>query len=381
MQYSEWHKYDYSKGRQYSNHKNIYSKYDEKELIKDRICEALKEIVRIESAVRITTDTHLSDSERLIISIPYECDYEKMIRNFSDVLYHSFLAYYFQAEPKTNHFGISNTILEGHLNSFLIREAENIFSQFKYRDDMSGRFLKEVNFAKTNVKDPGDNYMKDTLMRGVDITLGYRAVMFGNKVNGNSLFIPVPDGYDVIAQVYYNLEHLIHQNFAIYDELNDRDYLKVSDTLIFKELVSIMKRAKQKENLRKKILNNVRFPTFLTENPNYLYGALAGDLIYDTLNHVDDPVIREASDRSRELFNTYFIRTTEITQSTIDINNLKLNTTGTSYIPEEQAVYNPLTANGGDGLMSSVTASSSKAPEETAVKTPKKLQEDDLIEL
>ena len=377
MEYSAWHRYDYSLGRQFYNHKDIYIKHDQSEVIKDRICEIIKEIILIESAVRITTDTTQCESERVIIAVPYEPPAEKIIRNFSDLLLTNFMAYYHNGNHKTEHFGIANEVLEGRLNTFAIREIEKLFDQTKDRNDIAGKWLRDANFPKTNVKSPGDNYMRSVLIEGVDITLGYRIVLYGNKVHSKSMFIPIPDGADVIEQIYYNIEHIIHHNFVTYDENNPRDYLKVTDTLIFKELVGLMKRAKDKEIVRKKILNNTKFKTILNDDSSALYGKLVGDTVYDTLNHVDDPVIREASDRSRELFNSFMIRSTEITQNTIDISKVEMSTTGSTYDPTAPSITSGSDSSA-DNNTATVSASGRRAG---SSKKATKASADDLIEL
>ena len=324
MQKSEWHRDLPGPGRQYMMPRYVYSKYDDVENIVQRIDEMLREFVHIEPAVRMTTDSKYADSERLIMAIPYDSHYEEVLHKFSEMIYQSLIGYYFSADPKTNHFGVTNYLLEGNFNNLLVREMEKFISQFQKREDIAGRAVRDMELVYESETAAGENFLKEVLVQGMDITLGFRITIFGRQVHSNTVFIPIDVGLSVIDQIYYNLEQVLMQNFSSYDEQNDADYLKISNTLIFKEVVSLLKRAKNKEATRKKLLNDLKFPTSLTDDMSHLYGRLIGDVVYDTLNHVSSDRVRAARDRSRDLYNAFMIKATEITNNAVDVSKLKI---------------------------------------------------------
>ena len=336
MKKSLWHREAPGEGRHYFLPKEVYYKYDEKEKIVSRLSEGINEFLHISPAIRITTDSNYSDSERLHLEIPYEFDKQRLLDNISDLIYRSLMGYYIGADPKTNHFGISNWLLEGNVNSFLNRELERILSKVRSREDMMGRVVKDDLYEISSGHKSGENYFVDILKEGMDITVGYSFHLFGNKTNSARCFIPLDCGLEVIDQVYYNLDNMLTQIFSVYDELNPADYLKISNTLIFKETVEIMKRSKKKEHTRKKLLNGLVFPSVLTEAEPQLYGKLIGDGFYDTLGHVDDPRIKESSDRSRILFNDFMLKTAEITANSVEnFNRITLGApSGSSVVPQ-----------------------------------------------
>lgn len=324
MQKSEWHRQIAGPGRQYMMPRYVYSKYDDAENIVQRIDEMLREFIHIEPAIRIIVDSPYAESERVMLAIPYESHYDEVIHRLAEMVYQSLIGYYFNADPKTNHFGISNYVLEGNFNSLLVRELEKFMTQFQRREDIAGRAVRDIEMVYESETAAGENFLKEVLIDGLDITLGFRMTIFGRQVHSNTIFIPIDVGLSVIDQVYYNLEQVIMQNFATYDEQNDTDYLKMSNTLIYKEVVSLLKRSKNKEVTRKKLLNDLKFPTSLTDDMSHLYGRLIGDTLYDTLNHVNEDRVRAARDRSRDLYNAFMIKATEITNNAVDVSKLKI---------------------------------------------------------
>lgn len=322
MNGSPWHRESCKPGREYQLAANIHIKYDDQERIISRIIDALKQYIKVDAAVRLNVDTPLSEPARAILAIPFDADIELILSNFASTIFQSLMGYYISADPKTSHFGIANSLIEGDINSLVRREIEKLFQQFRTRDDMAGRLLRNVRLVADNIPEAGSIYFTETLQKGLDIHIGYRLIAFGDNLMSSQMFIPITAGKELIDMVYYNLEQIIHHNFVAYDEAGD-NYLKVTDVLIYKELVSLIERAKKKENTRKKILNNLQFTTVFTEDPVQLYGAKIGDALYDTINRVQQDKLSASSDRSRELFATCMIRATEITTSGIDVDTLE----------------------------------------------------------
>lgn len=305
MSDSIWQRSDCGSGRSYMLGTEPYVKYDDQEAIISTVKESLKKFVNIKTAVRLTLDTELSNAERTIIAIPFESNDEQIVDNFARLITQSLMAYYISADPKTSHFGISNLLLEGKINSLLKREMEKLLQQFQERPDLAGRLLSNVELAgKVPVPEPGDIFLSETIRKGLDIHLGYRIFVTGVDVNYTKIFVPITAGKEVIDYLYYNLEQILHHNFISYDETGDR-YLAITEPLVFKELEAVLKRAKTKEMTRNKILNNLQFNTIEKSKIVPELEMLAGDSLYDFLNHIQDTKLQKATERSRELYLSY----------------------------------------------------------------------------
>ena len=83
----------------------VCAKFDDQETIIAAIKENLRKFLNIETAVRLTLDTELSNPERTIIAVPFQSDDEQILSNFAQLLYQSILGYYISAEPRSSHFG------------------------------------------------------------------------------------------------------------------------------------------------------------------------------------------------------------------------------------------------------------------------------------
>ncbi|MCP4750293.1 MAG: hypothetical protein GY866_05340 [Proteobacteria bacterium] len=305
MSESIWQRENCGPGREYMLGKELHVKFDDRETIMAAIIEGLKEFVHSEPAVRLTLDTPLSNPERAIIAIPFESDQELILTNFAHTIYQSLQGYYISAEPKTTHFGIANLLLEGKLNSLLRREMEKLISQFQNRSDMAGRLMENVKLVgKLPVPKPGNIFLSETVKKGLDIHVGYRVYAIGSNVNYTKIFLPMETGSEILEHVYYNLEQMLHHNFVAYDETGD-DYLTVSETLVFKELEAILRRAKSKELTRNKIINKLQFNTVLKTEIDPAEEPLLGDRVYDFLNHIQDTKLKDATVHSRELLIAY----------------------------------------------------------------------------
>lgn len=315
MSNSIWQRESCNPGRRYMLGKDPFVKFDDQEEIISTIKEGLREFIHSEAAVRLTLDTPLSNPERVTIAIPFEADQELIVSNFAAVIYQSFMGYYISGEPQTSHFGITNLIIEGKFNSLLRREMEKLISQFQNRNDMAGRLLKNVEVkSQISVPKPGNCFLADTIKKGLDIHVGYRVVMTGENVNYSKLFLPLSAGQEIIDHVYYNLEQILHHNFVSYDETGD-SYLNINDTLVFKDLEAILRRAKSKELTRNKILNNLQFNAFITkEDQSDLQSQLMGDRLYDYLNNIQDTKLKETTNQSRILFQSYTEESLNVTE-------------------------------------------------------------------
>ena len=117
MTESIWQKEECSPGRSYMLGKDPYIKYEDQETIISTIVEGLREFIHAEPAVRLTLDSPISDSERAVLAIPFETDQDVILLNFAKVLYQSLMGYYFSAVPQSTHFGITNMLFEGNVNS------------------------------------------------------------------------------------------------------------------------------------------------------------------------------------------------------------------------------------------------------------------------
>ena len=301
MTESIWQKEECSPGRSYMLGKDPYIKYEDQETIISTIVEGLREFIHAEPAVRLTLDSPISDSERAVLAIPFETDQDVILLNFAKVLYQSLMGYYFSAVPQSTHFGITNMLFEGNVNSLLRREVEKLVSQLQNRADMAGRLLRDVTLiGKQAVPTPADVVLSDTIKQGLDIHVGYRITATGETVNCTQIFLPIQGGTEIIEQVYFNIEKILHQNFVSFDESGEH-YLKITDTLVFKELCELIKRAKIKELTRNKIINNLQFDA-VSKREEEDKKLLIGDRLYDMLNHIQDTKLREATDRSRDLY-------------------------------------------------------------------------------
>lgn len=291
--------------------KDPYCKYDDQDTIIASIVDGLREFIHAEPAVRLTLDTHLSNPERAILAIPFESDQDVILYNFAHLIYQSLMGYYISAASQTSHFGISNLLLEGSHNSLLRREMEKLIAHFQSRQDMAGRLLQNVGIvARHPVPKAGVTFLSETIRQGLDIHVGYRVFATGKKVNCSQIFI-LQAGQEIIEQVYYNLEQIIHHGFVTYDESGDK-YLNITESLVFKDLEEILKRAKTKELTRNKILNNLQFDTISKQESDALDAPRIGDRLYDVLNHIQDKKLKEATNRSRDLYTASLVGTSNL---------------------------------------------------------------------
>ncbi len=144
---------------------------------------------------------------------------------------------------------------------------------------------------------------------------------YGEGINRVTMFLPIKEGKEAIDRIYYNIEHIIHQNLVAYDETHDH-YLPVSEELVLRELEGVLRRSRQKGNTRKKIINGLTMNTVLMEDPTMIHHISLADLYYDKLNRID--LLDEAAARSRDMINAELIRSAELAGEVTDVSKLKL---------------------------------------------------------
>ena len=316
---SEFHRQFCGDGRSYLLGSNIYTRYVDTAKIKKLIKENVLEYILIDSAVRITIDSHDSEPERLVISVPLLADATGIIDNFVELIFTNITSYYSVGNPKINHYGISNTILEGFNSAALRRELELICQNIASRADIAGRAISKVRFEETKFVANKKFAFSSILQKRLDLHLGYRVTLYGERINSQSFFIPVTNDNGILQQIYNNIEIILQHNFVAYDDTADHGYLRLSNNLIMKEMHALLKRAKNKENVRKKIVHNIKYSTTLTNDSVKRYGELSGDYIYDTINQIDTEDLIVASDRSKALYDTFNFRIADSTANqTID---------------------------------------------------------------
>jgi hypothetical protein len=304
-----WQRETCSPDREYMLGSDPYVKYDDKQEIIAKLTNNLKDFILAEPAVRITLDAPTVNPGRTILAIPFESDQEKILVNFANIIYQTLIGYYFSAEPKSSHFGIANGTLEGTTTSLLRREMEKLIEQFQNRSDIAGRLLNDVQITgKYQVPEPGDVFLSDTIKKGLDIHVGYRIFSVGENVNCSRIFLPLNTGQDIINHIYYNIERILHQNFVTYDENSD-EYLKITESLVFKELESLINRSQGKDMTRKKIIDNLQFNTVFTPQIETVATEQAqvefNDKLYDLLNQIQDEKYKSAGQNSRDLYTSF----------------------------------------------------------------------------
>ncbi len=305
-------------GRAYLLGRDIYKRYSQADKIKKTIKENIRGYIFVDAAARITLDSRHADPERAIFSLPCNANEDRIVANLADLVYVSMQSYYDMADPKIYHYGIANTVMEGFDSSGLRRELELICKSIATRPDIASKVIENIEFEADKLPHMKEFMFSAVLREHLDIHIGYRILLYGEKMNPTSFFIPVSEGAMIIQQIYYNMEIVLHHNLVTYDEVADQGYLRLSDSLLLKEVGELLKRIKNKENVRKKLINNIKFSTVVTDDPVKRYGEIAGDYVYDTINQIDTPALIDASDRSKALYDTLSIRTARYVDDTVD---------------------------------------------------------------
>jgi hypothetical protein len=236
-------------------------KFEDTESLILKIVKNLKPIVSIDTVVRLMMDTNKIAANSGILTLPFKIDCDIVYHNIARLLYDSFIAYYLKNNPNTSHFGLASTALEGSTTSLLFRKTERLIKLASNREDIAGKFIRGVTFSvEASETDSPTPVFTETLVKGLDIHLGLDIVIYGASLNYGRIFIPIRAGGKVIEKIYHNLEQMIQQKLITYDEVNDK-YLKISESLLFKEVEEIVTRLRYKINTRRKLLADLKANT------------------------------------------------------------------------------------------------------------------------
>ncbi len=289
----------------------VNEKFDQIQEYVQTIAAELKTFLQLETAVRFLVDGPNTQPLVSVVSVPFEGEQDTIYSNFATLIYYQLWGYYLSADPKSTHHGLTTVVLDGYENSLVRRETEKFLDLITTRHELGGRAMKNYHMACDIPQFKRDVYLKETINRVLDIHLGVRLFTYGEGVERKTIFMPISAGAEAVDRIYYNLEHIIHQNLVAYDEVHDH-YLPVSEELILRELESLLERSLRKGNTRKKLVNGLKLHTVLLEDPAMNNHISLADLYYDKINRID--LLEEASQRSRDMFATALIRSTEITQ-------------------------------------------------------------------
>jgi hypothetical protein len=337
---SPFHLPKHGPGRFYYCPPDMVVKYWEVNSIVEAIAGHLKNFLRLDASVRMLTDGPLSIATSTVIALPFEGDNDRIYYNLAKLIYDQLWGYYIGSDPKGTHHGLTNLVFEGNETSLIRREAEKFLALMSYRTDLAARVMLGYTMQCDVPPINRDTYMRDAVHSFLEVELGVRLFTYGEGVNRATVFLPYGDKTaEAIDRIYYNVEHIVHQNLVAYDELHDH-YLPVSTELVVRELEGVMVRARQKGNTRKKIINGLKFHTVLLQDTAMIYHQSLADVYYDKINRID--LLEEAAQRSRELFSTALIRSTELTvDAKVDVNNLQMEER--VYIERPKAAGQPAT--------------------------------------
>lgn len=320
-------------GRLYQNAEDQHIKYDDAAALQQNIKDSLKVFLKFETSVRLLLDGDGVNPTTSVISVPFEGDEDRLYENMATLVREQLWGYYLSTDPKTIHYGLTNLVYDGNETNLIRRETEKFLHMLQYRHDLAGRAMRDYHMACEMAPFQRDNYMSRATEKVLDIQLGVRMYNWGEGVQRTTIFLPIPAGREAIERIYYNIEHIIHQNLVAYDELHDH-YLPVSEELVLRELEQVLVRARHKGNTRKKIINGLTMHTVLMEDPTMVHHISLADLYYDKINRID--LLDEAAARSRDMLNGALIRSAEMANAVTSVEDLKLEER--VYIERSQAV-------------------------------------------
>ncbi|MDH4225763.1 MAG: hypothetical protein OEW12_08970 [Deltaproteobacteria bacterium] len=321
MSNTQWELEARGPGRLYQLPKDMFIRYDETEPIVEAILAQLKGFIQLESSVRLVLDSPYVTPAQAIIAVPFEGEDDTIFRNLAAIVYQQLWGYYLSADPKATHHGLTNLVFEGSVTNLIRREAEKFLTQMASRHDMAGRMMRGYRMACETSPFNRDVYLKQVVSQSLNIHLGVRMYTHGLGVNRVNAFLPIAEGGEAVDRIYYNLEHIIHQNFVSYDELHDR-YLPVGEELILREVETVLDRARKKHNTRLKLINGLKLHTVMLEDPSMAHNRSLADLYYDKINRID--LLEESAQRSRDMFASALIRSTEITTAAVNVDKIKM---------------------------------------------------------
>jgi len=375
---SSFHMPKHGPGRFYYCPPDLMIKYWEVNQMVEAIAGHLKNFLHLDSSVRLLTDSPLSQATTTVISVPFEGDNDRIYYNLAKLIYDQLWGYYLSSDPKSTHHGLTNLVFEGNETSLIRRETEKFLQLMTYRTDLAARAMLGYTMQCEVPPINRDTYMRDTVHGALEVELGVRFFTHGEGVNRITIFVPYGEKTaEAIDRVYYNIEHIIHQNLVAYDELHDH-YLPVSTELVLRETEQVLIRARQKGNTRKKIINGLKFHTVLLQDTAMIYHQSLADVYYDKINRID--LLEEAAQRSRELFSTALIRSTELTvDAKVDVNNLQMEER--VYIERPKASGEPAKMHAAPAQARTTTTTTTRTTQTTATATKVTTKPDGLSEL
>lgn len=318
---TQWHQASKSPGRLYQCPDEFEIKYNDLQPIIDKMRPNLQNFMMAETAVRIVLDGPYVNPVTTVISVPFEGDQDKIFDNLGKLIFDQMWGYYISTDPRTTHHGLTNLVFDGYETSMIRRETEKFMRLLTKRNDLIPRVMQGYHMACDMEPFDRDVYMKGAVSEFMDIHLGVRLYTFGEGVQRMTLFMPISGGDEAIDRIYYNIEHIMHQNLVAYDETHDHQ-LPVSEELLCRELEGVMKRAQKKGTTRKKMIHGLNINTVLLDDPSDAHSISMADLYYDKINRID--LLDEASSRARDLFNNALIRSAEIVNAVTDVSKLKM---------------------------------------------------------
>ncbi len=326
-------------GSVYIRPEDYTPRYEEHEPIISSIANNIRNFFQVETTLRLVVEGPLANKQITVISVPFEGTDDVAYNEMAGIVFDQLWGYYVSVNPRTTHHGLTHLVFDGNETSLVRREIEKFLALLPHRTDLSHRVMKNYRMEHETTPFERDSYMKESISKVLTMHLGVRMYTFGYGVNRQNLFLPIHGGKNALERIYYNLEHIIHQNLVAYDETHDH-CLPVSEELVFRELEGILDRARKKVNTRRKIIDGLKVRTVLIDDPANIHTTQLADLYYDKINRID--LLDEASARSRDLFATSLIRSSEMINESLDTSQLKLETQ--KYVPREKIVGDAPTA-------------------------------------
>ena len=335
-------------GSIYLRPEDYVPRYVEAKPLIEQIVKSLPNFIQVESAIRLVVEGSNINKAIANISVPFGKEDDDIYYELGRLVYDQLWGYYMSADPKSTHHGLTHLVYDGNETSLLRRETEKFLKTLPTRTDLAGRLVQNYHMAFDTAPFQRDNYLRDTISKVLTMHFGVRIFTYGYGALRHNIFLPIHGGKNAIERIYYNIEHIIHQNLATYDELHD-NYLPVSEELVYRELESLVNRSRKKVNTRRKIIDGLKARAVLVDDPAKVHTLQLADLYYDKINRID--LLDEASTRSRDLFATSLIRSAEMVNESLDVSKLKL----------EEQVYIPRSTVVGE-TQSAASASKKAAP-------------------
>ena len=218
---------------------------DQAELI-EAIEAVVESCLQIEINARLTLDYQQIAPYRTFLIIPQEPDKNVIISNLARLLELTITPYISKARPGDVLFDVKKALGSNYFDQLVKAEIKKAFKLIEVRKDLAGRILNHTTPIKEiQSSTPQLAQFLDTIQKGMDIHLGFKLFFQGNDFINHQLFLPVSTGSSIISQIYTNIEKVLIQNFAVFDEMGDRR-IPITEGLIFKELLGVLIRISKK---------------------------------------------------------------------------------------------------------------------------------------